>query len=198
MTQRLDWIRSQYRGRPSGHPAQPFAAQPYRQLSDVYRRAGQEDEARTVEIAMRRDMRSYGNLALAQKTLNWILDTTIRYGFQTGRALAGIALLYIVVFLAFLAAQHQGSLIVAINLNNPQLHPTAMQCVTGYPCFYPAGYAFDTVIPLINIHQADYWQVNGHHPFGWAWVLGSWIATALGWFLATLLVVGYSGLAKQQ
>ena len=176
----------------------PFATQPYRQLSDVYRRAGQEDESRSVEIAMRRDIRKYGNLTRQRKALNWILDFTIRYGFQTGRALAGILVLYAIVFLAFLAAQHQGALIIASNITNPRLHPTALRCVTGYPCFYPAGYAFDVVVPLINIHQADFWQTNGHHYFGWAWVLGTWIATALGWFLATLLVVGYSGLARRE
>jgi hypothetical protein len=181
-----------------GSTPPPFATQPYRQLSEVYRQAGQEDEARAVEIAMRRDMRKYGDLTLQRKALNWILDVTIRYGFNTGRALVGILALYVIVFLAFLAAQHQGSLIVASNLNNAELHPTAMRCVTGYPCFYPAGYAFDTVVPLINIHQTDFWQVNGNHAFGWAWVLGSWIATSLGWFLATLLVVGYTGLARQQ
>jgi len=198
LKQRLDWIRSQYENQPSINTAAPFTTQPYRQLSNVYRQAGQEDEARAVEIAMRRDTRKYGNLTFQRKALNWILDTTIRYGFKTGRALTGILVLYVVVLLAFLAAQHQGSLIAASNVNNPALHPTAMQCVTGYPCFYPAGLAFDTVVPIINIHQADFWQVNGHHPYGWAWVLGSWIATALGWFLATLLAVGYSGLARQQ
>jgi phage baseplate assembly protein gpV len=196
--QRLDWIRLQYDSRPGTSTAPPFTTQPYRQLSNVYRQAGQEDEARAVEIAMRRDMRKYGNLSSQRKALNWILDATIRYGFKTGRALAGIAMLYVIVLAASIVAQHQGSLIAALNVNNPALHPTALRCVTGYPCFYPAGFAFDTVVPIINIHQADFWQVNGHHPFGWAWVFGSWIATALGWFLATLLVVGYSGLAKQQ
>src|SRR6266571_2606207 len=120
LKQRLDWIRSQYENQPSINTAAPFTTQPYRQLSNVYRQAGQEDEARAVEIAMRRDTRKYG-----------------------------ILVLYVVVLLAFLAAQHQGSLIAASNVNNPALHPTAMQCVTGYPCFYPAGLAFDTVVPII-------------------------------------------------
>jgi len=175
-----------------------FATQPYKQLADVYRRAGQEDEARAVEIAMRRDLRKYGNLPRLARSLNWLLDVTIRYGFQTGRALAGIVTLYLIVFLAFLFAQHQGDLIAASNVQNASLHPAALHCVTGYPCFYPAGYAFDLVVPLINIRQADFWQANGHHWLGWAWVLGTWMATALGWFLATLLVVGYSGLARQE
>jgi len=176
----------------------PFTTQPYKQLADVYRRAGQEDEARTVEIAMRRDLRRHGNLSRPARSLNWLLDVTIRYGFETTRALAGIVALYLIVFLALLFAQHQGNLIAASNVQNASLHPVALHCVTGYPCFYPAGYAFDLVVPLINIHQAEFWQVNGHHHLGWAWVLGSWAATALGWFLATLLVVGYSGLARQE
>ena len=221
--QRLDWIRSQYESEPE-HP-QPnhettaeqapdrptqsrrqswttpvstvFATQPYKQLANAYRQAGQEDEARDVEIAMRRDSRKYGHLPWLSKSLNWLLDVTIRYGYQTSRALAGIAALYVLVFLAFWFAQHQGNLIAASNVQNPALHPTALRCVTGYPCFYPAGYAFDLVVPLINIRQADFWQANGHHAFGWAWVFGTWTATALGWFLATLLVVGYSGLARR-
>jgi hypothetical protein len=211
LDQRLDWIRSQYATRPenlhasdrahatlNSHHVTPFATQPYKQLADVYRRAGQDDEARTVEIAMRRDIRKYGNLSRPAASLNWLLDTTIRYGFQTTRALAGIVILYVIVFLALLFAQHEGNLIEAPNVQNINLHPTALHCVTGYPCFYPAGYAFDLVVPLINIHQAEFWQVNGHHLFGWVWVLGTWTATALGWFLATLLVVGYSGLARQE
>jgi hypothetical protein len=100
--------------------------------------------------------------------------------------------------LAFWFAQHQGNLIAATNVQNQALHPTALHCVTGYPCFYPAGYAFDLVVPLINIHQAEFWQPNGHHWLGWAWAAGAWSVTALGWFLATLLVVGYSGLARQE
>jgi hypothetical protein len=197
--QRLAWIRSQYAVHP-GHAqaASAFATQPYKQLAGVYRRAGQEDEARTVEIAMRRDVRAYGTMARPAWLLNWVFDVTIRYGFQTARALAGLVGLYIVVLAALLLAQHQGTLIEASNIQNASLHPTALHCVTGYPCFYPAGYAFDLVVPLVNIHQAEFWQVNGHHWLGWLWVLGSWTATALGWFLATLLVVGYTGLARQQ
>jgi hypothetical protein len=180
------------RGRP------PFATQPYRHLADVYRSAGQDDDARIVEITLRRDLRKYGDLARPRRAVNWLLDVTIRYGYETRRALAGLAALYLLAFLASLAAQHQGDLIVATNVYNPALHPTALRCVSGYPCFYPAGYAFDLVVPLINIHQADFWHVNGHHWLGWIWVAGTWVITACGWFLATLLVVGYTGLARQQ
>jgi hypothetical protein len=48
------------------------------------------------------------------------------------------------------------------------------------------------VIPVINVHQADFWGLHG-----WGWVIGSWAATVLGWAAVTLLVVGYTGLVRQ-
>lgn len=66
--------------------------------------------------ALRRDLRKYGNLARPRRAVNWLLDITIRYGYQTRRALAGLAAVYLLAFLASLAAQHQGNLIVATNV----------------------------------------------------------------------------------
>jgi hypothetical protein len=204
---RIAWIRSQYdiqarkataSAPVAGTSAIPFAAQPYKQLADVYRRAGQDDEARTVEITRRRDLRRYGSLTWHRKIVNWTLDATIRYGFQTWRALVALLGLYAIAFSAFLFAQHQEGLIVPANvLAATRAHPTALRCVSGYPCFYPAGYAVDIVFPLINFHQAENWRPNGHHPSGWPWVAGTWVATGLGWSLATLVVVGYTGLARR-
>jgi hypothetical protein len=199
---RLAWVRSQHEP-PAGNgtvkpAATPFSAQPYKQLADVYRRAGQDDEARAVEIARRRDLRRYGNIGQPRKALNWVLDVTIRYGFQTWRALAGLVGLYAIAFSAFLFAQHQQGLITPANTQAAEReHPTALQCAPTYPCFYPAGYAIDIVFPLINLHQAENWRADGHHSWGWAWITGTWVATGLGWALATLVVVGYTGLARR-
>jgi hypothetical protein len=63
--------------------------------------------------------------------------------------------------------------------------PTALHCASDYPCFCPTGFAIDTVIPLINIHQADYWQPNGNAPFGWFYEIVAWAGIGLGWALAT-------------
>jgi hypothetical protein len=199
---RLAWVRSQHEPAAGNgtvvSAAMPFSAQPYKQLADVYRRAGQDDEARTVEIARRRDLRRYGKISRSRKVINWILDVTIRYGFQTWRALAGLVVLYVIAFSAFLIAQHQPGLITPANTQAAAHgHPTALQCAASYPCFYPAGYAVDIVFPLINLHQAENWRADGDHSWGWAWVTGTWVATGLGWSLATLVVVGYTGLARR-
>jgi hypothetical protein len=74
--------------------------------------------------------------------------------------------------------------------------PAADSCIDDYPCFSPAGYAIDTVLPLINIHQADYWRPNANAPFGWVFVYVTWAGTLLGWAFATLAVAGYTGLVR--
>ena len=191
--QRLGWIRSQYQG---DTPAD-FATQPYEQLAAMYRQAGQDTEAREVAIARRRDLRKYGNLSWYRKLGNVFLDKTIRYGYQTWRAAAGLAVVFLAFLVLSLIGQHHQVIVPTGDIKGLHPVPTATQCTSAYPCFYPFGYTIDTVIPIINVHQADFWGPDGHAPFGWLWVVGAWGATAAGWALATLLVAGYTGLVRQ-
>jgi hypothetical protein len=191
--QRLEWIRSQYQG---DNPA-AFATQPYEQLASVYRRAGQDSHARKVAIARRADVRKYGNLNWYRRLGNWFLDWSIKYGYQSWRAGVGLITVFLIFWgLSFLAQHHH--LIVPVG-DIPELHfvPSATRCIRGYPCFYPFGYAVDTVIPIINVHQADMWGPDGSSSWGWVFAVATWIATGLGWALATLLVAGYTGLVRQ-
>jgi hypothetical protein len=194
--QRLAWIRSQYQPAAADKPA-AFATQPYEQLAAVYRQTGQDTQARTVAIARRADLRKYGNLNWSRKIGNWFLYKTIRYGYETWRAIVGLA----VVFVAFLAlsilGQHQHVIVPIGDIRGLSPVPSATLCTSDYPCFYPAGYTVDTVIPIINVHQADFWGPNGHAPWGWIWVGGTWMAKGLGWALATLLAAGYTGLVHR-
>ena len=191
--QRLEWIRSQYQG---ARPA-AFAAQPYEQLVDIYRQAGQDTEAREVAIARGRDLRRYGNLNWYRRFGNAFLDKTIRYGYQTWRAAAGLAAVFVAFLVLSIAGQHQHVIVPTASVSGLHPVPTATQCTSDYPCFYPFGYTIDTVIPIINVHQADHWGPDAHAPAGWLWVVGAWVATAAGWALATLLVAGYTGLVRR-
>jgi hypothetical protein len=195
--QRLVWLRSQYQQNATKIPAH-FATQPYEQLAYVYRHAGQDTEARRVAIARRSDLRKYGNLSPHRRLGNWLLDKSIKYGYQTWRAVVGLISLYVIVLALSIFAQHHGLITPTGNVTSLHPAPIATRCVANYPCFYPAGYAIDTVIPIINVHQAAYWGPNGRASFGWIWVLGIWIATGLGWALVTLLVAGYTGLARRE
>lgn len=194
--QRLEWIGSP-RKPASGSDQLVFATQPYEQLAQVYRQAGKDREARKVAIARRRDLRRYGDIGLLQKIGNWLLDITIRYGYRTWRALLAITILY-GAFLGFsIFAQHHDLIIATQSANSLRPVPAATQCVKYYPCFYPPGYAIDAVIPIINVHQADYWGPNGHASWGWVSESITWLAVGLGWALATLLVAGYTGLVRR-
>jgi hypothetical protein len=195
--ERLGWIRSQYKqdevtGRWDG-----FNPQPYEQLAAVYRNAGRDSDARLINIARRADLRRYGNLGRYRKFGNRLLDWTIRYGYQTWRAAAGLAAVFVVFLALSIFGQHHQMIVPIGNIQGLHPVPSATKCTSDYPCFYPLGYTVDTVIPIINVHQADHWGPDGHARWGWVWISATWVATGLGWSLATLLAAGYTGLARR-
>jgi hypothetical protein len=194
--QRLAWIRSQYQP-PATDSTADFATQPYEQLAAVYRQAGQDTQARKVAIARRADLRTYGNLNPYHKAGNWFLDKTIKYGYQAWRAGVGLAAVFVIFAALSFVAQHHHLMVPTGGTEGLRPAPSATECTSNYPCFYPVGYAVDTVIPIINVHQAEHWGPYGQVPWGRAWVAGTWIATGLGWALATLLVAGYTGLVRR-
>lgn len=195
--QRKAWIRSQY-GLPAVSGSAAFAAQPYEQLAAVYRKAGQDTQAREVAIARRADLRRYGELNPYRKFGNWCLDWTIKYGYQTWRAGVGLAVVFLIFLMCSYFAQHDHLMVPVGETAGLHYLPSATKCTSSYPCFYPFGYTIDTVIPLINVHQAANWGPDGHTPLGHAWVACTWAATVAGWALATLLVAGYTGLVRQE
>jgi len=109
-----------------------------------------------------------------------------------------LAAVYLAVLLALWLGQHRPGLIVpAKDVQAIDPVPTAEVCVDGYPCFYPAGYAVDTVILLLNLRQVENWRFNGSADWGWAFITGIWVATGLGWAFSTLAVVGFTGLIRK-
>ena len=120
------------------------------QLAAVYRHARQDTQARKVAIARRADLRKYGHLNPYRRFGNWFLDWTIRYGYRAWRSGMGLAAIFVIfAALSFLAQQHH---LMVPGGNTESLHyqPSATECTSRYPCFYPVGYAIDTVIPIIN------------------------------------------------
>ncbi len=163
----------------------------------MYRHAGQDAQARTAAIARRADLRKYSNLNAYRWAGNWLIDKTIKFGYRSWRAAVGLAIVFMAFLVMAVFAQHHHVVVPVGNLTGVYPVPVAARCASSYPCFYPAGYAIDVVIPIINVHQADNWGLDGNAPWGWAWVVGSWVATGLGWALVTLLVAGYTGLVRR-
>jgi hypothetical protein len=208
---RLDWIRGKNKEKTQrrlwvhgtssddADAGVPFVSRPYEQLFHVYQRAGNDIDARKVAIAERRDQRKLGRLSWQHRRLNQLLDVTIGYGFRTSRALVLLIGLYAFVLVISLIALHHNGSIMPL----PQYakgicpKPSPLLCKGNYPCFNPFGYAFDTVVPIINLHQADYWRPDASTFWGdvCRWV--SWAGTVLGWLLVTLAAAGYTGLARR-
>jgi hypothetical protein len=195
--QRLEWIRGQHK-KPTPTQLGRFETQPYEQLALVYRESGNDNDARKVAIAARSDLREYTKLGPLRFTLNWLMDKSIRHGYRPLRAVKVLLALYVIALGMFFWAQHQDDVMVpaknttVISAVNP-----AMVCSKNYTCFYPAGYAVDVTIPIINTGQAEYWRPNAHAPWGWIYLFSTWIFTGLGWAFATLAVAGYTGLIRK-
>jgi hypothetical protein len=182
---RLEWIRGS---------APKFAPQPYQQLAQAYRQAGMEEQARQAAIAQRNDQRKDTTLPLTRKMGSWLLDKTIKHGYRPLRAVGLLTIIYLVMLLMFWSAQHHDGTIVPTG----NTRASATVCTSGYPCFYPAGYAFDTVVPVISLGQHSNWRINAAAPWGWAYTTATWTATGLGWAFATLAVAGFTGLIRKE
>lgn len=208
--QRLQWIRSQLRPKlpepwvdirtyagPANFGERGFAAQPYKQLTQAYQHVGKDTEARKVSIAQRRDRRKYGHLTWYRKMFDWLLDFFVGYGYETWRAGAALLVLFGIVFTLMLVAMNNNAFEPVQNATLLHPAPSAARCRSGYPCFNPLGYTIDTVIPLIDVHQVDYWGPNAKTSWGLACVYITYLGTALGWFFATLTVAGATGIIRR-
>ena len=96
----------------------------------------------------------------------------------------------------FIGAKGHDAMIPAQNTAFLYPTPTAEHCASQYPCFNPFGYAIDTVIPLINVHQAEFWDPDASTSWGAAGVVVTYVGTGLGWLLATFAVAGFTGLVR--
>ncbi|GHG65830.1 hypothetical protein [Streptomyces griseocarneus] len=195
--QRLDWVRC---GHIKGVKSSPdvFATQPYEQLARVYKQMGRDKTARKVCIARRRDRRKHGKLLRPRRMRSWILDKTIAYGFKTWRMGFFLIALWGAVFCAASCAQQHDDLIVPVKtIPKEKATPTANVPQKDYPSFEPAAYAVDVAVPVLNLHQSEYWGPNGATPCGRRFAYFTYACTVVGWGTATLAVVGLTGLARR-
>ena len=162
-----------------------------------YLQVGKDTEARKIAIAQRRDRRKYGHITWYRKIFDWLLDFFIGYGYQTWRAGAALLALFGIVFILLRIAQVNNAFEPVQNATLLHPAPSAASCESGYPCFDPFGYTINTVIPLIDVHQVDYWGPNAKTSWGMASVWIIYSGTALGWFFATLALTGATGIVRR-
>ncbi|MET8825046.1 membrane-associated oxidoreductase [Streptomyces sp. NPDC004610] len=146
----------------------PYA---YEQLTAAYRRIGDEDAARRVQLAKQRRRRT---------TLSWygrawgvVQDITVGYGFRPLRA--GGWLLSLVAV---------GSLVFG-------LHPPRPLKPAEAPGFDPVFYTLDLLLPVISFGQE-----SAFAPDGWYQKL-SYVLVLAGWVLASTVVAGVARIVNR-
>jgi len=208
--QRLQWLRSQYKPKlpdtwederayasTANLRERGYTAQPYKQLGRTYQEVGKDTEARTVAIAQRRDRLKYGHLTWFRKIFDRLLNLFIGYGYQTWKVGLALLVLFAGVFIFMLLAKSHNAFEPAQNATLLHPAPAADTCGNNYPCFDPFGYTIDTVVPLIDVHQTDFWAPNASNTWGAACIVVTYGGTAFGWLFATFAVAGATGIVRK-
>jgi hypothetical protein len=167
---RLDWLR-RHQG--------DYVPQPYEQLAAVYRRAGDHEGARTVDIAKQQVRRAKvkGWARWPSRAWSGFLRWTIGYGYRPGLVIPYLIALFAVGWLVFDYAYPA------------DLRPA--KSGSEQPEFHPARYTLDLLLPVANLKHRDAFVPHGY--VGW-WAFGLSLA---GWLLAAVVVAGLTGVFKR-
>ncbi|MGW7240238.1 oxidoreductase [Streptomyces sp. NPDC054804] len=162
LTRRLGWVAA---------ATAEYNPEPYERLATVLRAAGEDEDAREVQLAKQRRRRE--TLPVAAKFWGYAQDLTVAYGYRPGRAAVWMAVLWAAGTLAFAHAPH------------PPM------TTGGHPVWDPALFVLDLLLPVIDLGQVGQWRLSG----GWQWAAAAMIL--LGWILATTVAAGATRLLRR-
>jgi len=183
---RLEWLERQYpedRNQWRG----TFRPQPYDHLARVLKQTGHEAEAVKVLIGKHRHLRRYGTLSLRARAWDRFLGFTVGHGHRVWY-LSFPALFFFLLGTFIFQQAKSADLIVPACANAD----AAAQRVGR---FCPWMYSLDVLLPVVNLHQEEVWRPDPTNRllrwYFWAQILA-------GWFLATLLVAGLTGIVRRE
>jgi hypothetical protein len=171
------------------HQIPGYAAQPYRQLAAAYTAAGRERDARRILIAQNDDLIDRDTVRGATRLQHRLMRITLRYGYESWRALAGLGLTVgvAVIFVLLICAPMD---LVA--------QATASGNLPGCPAMEQVGLALNLAIPLVDAASPQQCiLITTRTSNEWVIAMG-WLFHALGWSFATLFVVGFTGLVRKK
>lgn len=159
---RLRWLR---------HVQPDFAPGPYDHLVNVYRNAGEEDEARKVLFEKQR--RRYTELNLPGRIWGAMQEYTVGYGYRPW-----LAVLWLAVFWGM------GTVWFSFNeMDNLDADQN--------PVWNPPLLAVDMLLPIVDLGHDRMWRMVGLSQ----WVAG--VLIAVGWILASTVAAGAARVLKR-
>jgi hypothetical protein len=193
-----------------------FRPQPYRLLAQTLRAQGDENDARWFLIRMAEDRRKYAQLGWPTRFWSWLLWHIMRNGYRPLQVILWLFVLWIVSGVVFGTGYELG-------LMGPTDEKAYNAFVANhgvpppwYPSFRAPVYAIDISLPIISLGEREKWQplaepvvpTTTNSPswlgflepgaVGIGLVIWRWIAIVLGWFLASMLVAGVTGLVARE
>jgi hypothetical protein len=183
---RLEWL-----GRQAA-----YTPQPYEQLKALYRRYGQETEARSVAIGKQEARRKRGQLGWWDRTTSWLLGLTIGHGYRPWRLAVVLLVLYLASALLINVAADRNAFVPVSSMAVPS--PEVSRCTAEYPCLSVWSYPIDAVVPIVNLGQDDYWQPDASQRVGQIVRDFLYIVTMVGWGSTTLLVAAFTGIVRRE
>ena len=194
---RLQWLARQ---------PDVFVPQPYRQLAKVLRDAGDDGGAGDVLIAMENARLRHGSLNFTQRAVHRMLGLTVGYGYKPLRALWYIAFFVLLGTILFSWGRNS-NVIVEVD---------AKYAPAAFHGFSPFVYSLESFLPLVNLRMAEHWMPDPSAnptplllPFTnqlapappslgryLQWYL--WLHILLGWFFASMLIAGVTGLVRHE
>lgn len=204
---RIDWLGRQ--------PPGQFWPQPYEQLSRVLRNSGRDKAAKEVLIAKEKNKARSTRLTWSERLWYHFFGRLIVYGYRPQRAFwIGLLIVLLPGWSLFGMGWHED---IEKSLVTPAKSGAYASDAGGqerrlseeYPNFSALMYSLDVFVPVINLHQAEYWLPNanrGRVLVNYPWFTlrtGGllrgylWFHIVAGWTLSTLWVVGLTGLVRR-
>jgi len=172
--------------------------QPYTQLMEAYRRAGEDRAARKVAIAREADR--VASPRTPQQAVawvwTWLLRLVVGNGYAPARAIWALLLLISLGSLVFWKAD-SANLVVPTKSVAGTAMATSTACGRDYPCFQPIAFAVDVIVPVISLQQKDNWRADPSRGWGADARIAQWILTALGWLITSAFVAAVAGIVKR-
>lgn len=181
-SRRKTWLKSHLEYLKRQAPNE-FSLQPHRQLADILRKSGYEDNARDVMIDLHKARREQGGFSRSGWIWSWILQGTIGFGYRSHRTLLWALGFVILGAFLFNEGYQAGHLV-------PPKPEVKSQ-------FNAIGYSLDSFLPIINLHQEELFVPTGVGNARWIQYY-YWLHICLGWALITLGVAGFTGLVRKE
>lgn len=171
--------------------------QPYEQLASVLRNDGRREDAITVLIAKIKDPARLKQFPWWKKyILHHLSGILYGHGYRPWNAIIAALLIVIISWCLFTCGQTSGT-VTAIKLD-AQITAGGIDTVErfkDYPAFDGFLYSLDVFLPVVNLHQTEYWMPNANRNSKCWLVSGAflryWMCFEIiaGWILTTLLAV---------